>query len=158
MDDATQSFAYHLMHFVHLLALVAWAGAAAASDGHLARARSAQNADDRRKAATAARRITLILEMPLVTFLVVAGLVMAVSNLDVFKQSWFHMKLALVFLVLVLFGLASARQKDVNAALAGQSTRDVSRAFRSYRLMRWGSIVALVALLYAVTFRFGSAS
>jgi uncharacterized membrane protein len=96
--------------------------------------------------------------MPLITLLALVGIVMVASNLEVFKQPWFHMKLALVFLVLILFGLATARQKDVNAALTAQPVRDAARAFRSYRLMRWGSIVALVALLYAVTFRFGSAS
>lgn len=151
---------YRWIHFVHLLAVLAWVGVAVAAQLRLGQVLSAGTRAGRLAAAHASRRLTLLAEMPLVGALLAAGVVLAAMHPDVFTQPWFHTKLLAVVLILFLFSWSTTRQKRVVELLEGSEEEERPKGVRAqinlFRTLRAIAALIGVVLVFAITLRFGA--
>jgi uncharacterized membrane protein SirB2 len=144
---------YQWSHFFHFLVAAIWVGVGATVDGILRRVGRMEPGEGRVAEYKRARRYTMMFEMPALTVILIAGVLMITQDLAKFKEPWFSMKLLFVILIVILAALAMVKQRQVGDLLESDGAKG---ALGAYQWMRVGMVAAAIGLIFCVTFRFGA--
>ena len=144
---------YGWAHFLHLTLAALWVVIAVRSDAAMGRIREAPDEAARRARFRVARRLMVVMEMPIVTAMLVVGLMMVAMRPGLFQLPWFHIKLLLVVLLTALFVLTAMRQRRVGDVLADDRLSELPARIRGYRLFRTLMAVIALLLIFVVTNR-----